>query len=283
MPVVRPDPEPGLVERLRAAGCVFAEDEAGLLAEAAAGSADELERMVADRAAGMPLEVVVGWASFCGLRITVAPGVFVPRRRTEFLARSAAALAKSSSVVLDLCCGTGAVGAAVASLVPGAEVYAAELDPAAVACARCNLPPDRVFEGDLYDALPPALLGRVDVLVCNAPYVPTHAIDLMPPEARDHEPAVALDGGAHGLDVQARVADGAPGWLAPGGALLIETSERQASGTEALMVAAGLTATVSYDAEVGGTVVTGFRQPHDDPAGTTPAGPPGVVDQGWGR
>ena len=280
MPAVRPDP--GLVERLRAAGCVFAEDEAAVLAEAA-GSTDELERMVTDRGAGLPLEVVVGWASFCGLRITVAPGVFVPRRRTEFLARSAAALARSSSVVLDLCCGTGAVGAAVASMVPGVEVYAAELDSTAVACARRNLPPERVFEGDLYDALPPALRGRVDVLVCNAPYVPTHAIDLMPPEARDHEPAVALDGGAQGLDVQSRVADGAPAWLAPGGALLIETSERQASGTAALMVAAGLTASVSYDVEVGGTVVTGCRQPHDGPAGSTPAGPSGAVDQGWGR
>ena len=256
MPSVRPDP--GVVERLRAAGCVFAEDEAGLLVEAA-GSAAELERMVADRAAGLPLEVVVGWASFCGLRVAVAPGVFVPRRRTEFLARSAATLAGPSSVVLDLCCGTGAVGAAVGSLVPGAEVYAAELDPAAVACARRNLPPDRVFAGDLYEALPPALRGLIDVLVCNAPYVPTEAIALMPPEARVHEPGLALDGGTEGLDVQARVVAGAPAWLAPGGALLVETSERQAPGTVALMTSAGLIASVSHDPEVGGTVATGRR------------------------
>ena len=256
MPSARPDP--GVVERLRAAGCVFAEEEAALLVGAAA-SPGELERMVADRVSGLPLEVLVGWAEFCGLRVAVAPGVFVPRRRTEFLARSAAAAAEraGSVVVLDLCCGTGAVGAAVAALVPGAEVYAAELDPAAVACARRNLPPDRVFEGDLYDALPAALRGRVDVLVCNAPYVPTGAIPLMPPEARLHEPGVALDGGVHGLDVQARVAAGAPGWLAPGGSLLIETSARQAPGTVALMTAAGLTASVSSDDEVGGTVVTG--------------------------
>jgi release factor glutamine methyltransferase len=218
MPSVRPDP--GIVGRLRAAGCVFAEDEARLLAEAA-GSADELERMVADRAAGRPLEVLVGWASFCGLRVAVAPGVFVPRRRTEFLARSAAARARPSSVVLDLCCGT--------------------------------------FEGDLYDALPYALRGRIDVLVCNAPYVPTDAIALMPPEARVHEPAAALDGGDDGLDVQARVAAGAPAWLSPGGFLLIETSGRQANGTVALMTSAGLAASVAHDADVGGTVVTGRR------------------------
>ena len=256
MPSVRPDP--GIVGRLRAAGCVFAEDEARLLAEAA-GSTDELERMVADRAAGLPLEVLVGWASFCGLRVAVAPGVFVPRRRTEFLARSAAARARPSSLVLDLCCGSGAVGAAVASLVPGVEVYAAELDPAAVACARRNLPPDRVFKGDLYDALPDALRGRIDVLVCNAPYVPTDAIALMPPEARVHEPAAALDGGDDGLDVQARVAAGAPAWLSPSGVLLIETSGRQANGTVALMASAGLAASVAHDADVGGTVVTGRR------------------------
>ena len=256
MPSVRPGP--GLVVRLRAAGCVFAEDEARLLAEAA-GSIDELERMVAQRVAGLPLEVLVGWASFCGLRVAVAPGVFVPRRRTELLARSAAALATPSAVVLDLCCGTGAVGAAVAALVPGVEVYAADLDPAAVACARRNLPPDRVFEGDLYDALPPALRGRIDVLVCNAPYVPTDAIALMPPEARVHEPGVALDGGVEGLDVQARVAAGAPDWLGPGGALLIETSERQAPGTVELMASAGLAASITRDARIGGTVVTGRR------------------------
>lgn len=262
-----PEPDPTLprqlariVARLRAAGCVFAEDEAGLLVSAAAGSPDpaaELERMVADRVAGLPLEVVVGWADFCGLRVAVAPGVFVPRRRTELLARLAIALTRSSSVVLDLCCGTGAVGAAVLAAVPDAEVYAAEIDPAAVACARRNLPPDRVFEGDLYDALPDELRGRIDVIVCNAPYVPTDAIALMPPEARVHEPGVALDGGREGLDVQARVAAGAPDWLAPGGHLLIETSERQAAGTVELMTRAGLGTEVSRDPEIGGTVVMG--------------------------
>ena len=138
-------------------------------------------------------------------------------------------------------------------------MYAAELDPAAVACARRNLPPDRVFEGDLYDALPPALRGRVDVLVCNAPYVPTDAIALMPPEARVHEPAVALDGGAEGLDVQARVAAGAPAWLAPGG-LAADRDQRAAGprhgGAHGLRRAGRLG---RLRRGVGGTVVTGRR------------------------
>src|SRR5690242_10112199 len=122
------------VTRLRAAGCVFAEDEARLLISAAQTPAG-LAAMVDRRAAGQPLEHVLGWAEFCGLRIAVDPGVFIPRRRTEFLVRRAAALARRAAgqdpdrqdpdrqdptlpravVVVDLCCGSGAVGAALAA------------------------------------------------------------------------------------------------------------------------------------------------------------------------
>jgi release factor glutamine methyltransferase len=160
-------------------------------------------------------------------------------------------------VVVDLCCGSGAVGAALLAAVPGLEVYAADNDPAAVACARRNLPPERVFEGDLYDALPTALRGQVAAVVANAPYVPTAAIATMPPEARDHEHRGALDGGADGLDVHRGVAAGAPAWLAPGGRTLIETSRAQAPGTAALLAAAGLATEVWTDEDVDGTVVTG--------------------------
>ena len=173
--------------------------------------------MVGQRAAGVPLEQVVGWAEFCGLRITVAPGVFVPRRRTEFLVRQAVALARPGAVIVDLCCGAGAIGAALAAAVEGAEVHAADVDPAAVRCARQNLPAGRVYQGDLYEPLPATLRGRVAILTANVPYVPTGEIGYLPPEARAHEPRAALDGGADGLDVLRRVAAGAAGWLAPGG------------------------------------------------------------------
>ncbi|HEV7652316.1 MAG TPA: putative protein N(5)-glutamine methyltransferase [Actinophytocola sp.] len=216
-----------IVSTLRAAGCVFAEDEARLLSDTASGP-DELAEMVARRAAGMPLEHVLGWASFCGLRVAVDPGVFVPRRRTELLAWQAIRLAGRGAVVVDLCCGSGAVAAAVALTVPDARLYAVDVDPAAVRCARRNVPGGQVYEGDLYTPLPAALRGAVDVLVANAPYVPTDAIGLLPPEARLHEPRVALDGGADGLDVVRRVIADAQRWLAPGGHLLIETSEAQA-------------------------------------------------------
>jgi release factor glutamine methyltransferase len=252
------EPDQALVAALRAAGCVFAEDEAAALVEAARDGAD-LPAMLARRVAGEPLEQVVGHADFCGLRIAVAPGVFVPRQRSAALVRGAAGGLSTGDVVVDLCCGTGALGAAVAAAVPGLEVYAADLDPAAVACARRNLPADRVFHGDLYAALPEHLRGRVGALVVNAPYVPTDDIALMPPEAREHEHRVALDGGADGLDVQRGVAAGAGDWLAPGGRLLMETSVAQASRTAGLMSAAGLAADVVRDDDVDGTVVVGVR------------------------
>jgi len=244
-----------VVERLRAAGCVFAEDEAALLAEAASG--DELERLVQRRIAGEPLEVILGWAAFRGLRIAVAPGVFVPRARSGVLVDQALPFAGPGVIAVELCAGAAAVAAALAAEAPGVEVHAAELDPAAVRVARTTLDPARVHEGDLYAALPPALRGRIGVLLANAPYVPTAEIALMPSEARDHEPAIALDGGADGFDVQRRVIAAAPEWLAPGGVLLVETSVRQAPATVALMTAAGLEARSVHDDELDGTAAIG--------------------------
>jgi release factor glutamine methyltransferase len=257
-------PDSVIVARLRAAGCVFAEDEARLLMSAARTPA-ELDAMVGQRAAGLPLEQVLGWAEFCGLRITVAPGVFVPRRRTEFLVRQAVALARPGAVIVDLCCGAGAIGAALAAAVEEAEVHAADIDPAAVRCARQNLPGGRVYQGDLYAPLPAGLRGRIAILAANVPYVPSEEIGFLPPEARAHEPRAALDGGADGLDVLRRVAAGAAGWLAPGGYLLSETSERQASLAEAALAAAGLTARVARSADLAATVVIGRRRPVSQP------------------
>ena len=251
--------EPLIVARLRAAGCVFAEDEAQLLM-ATARTPEELDAMVDRRAAGLPLEQVLGWAEFCGLRIAVDPGVFVPRRRTEFLVQQAAAIAPPGAIVVDLCCGAGAIGAALAAALDQAEVHAVDIDPAAVRCARRNVP-GHVYEGDLYQPLPARLKGRVGILAANVPYVPTGEIGFLPPEARAHEPLVALDGGPDGLDVLRRVAAGAPGWLAPGGHLLIETSERQASLAAAAFEASGLTARVAASADLSATVLIGTLTP----------------------
>jgi release factor glutamine methyltransferase len=247
-----------VVARLRAAGCVFAEDEAALLA-AAAATPEELDALVERRVAGLPLEHLLGWAEFHGLRVTVRPGVFVPRRRTEFLVDVAVSLAPRDPVVVDLCCGSGALGAAFASLLRPRELHAADVEPAAVECARLNLPDAHVHQGDLYDALPSSLRGRVDVLLANVPYVPSEAVATMPPEARLHEPLTALDGGTDGLDLARRVAAGAPRWLAPGGTVLVEASERQAPVLAAVFTAAGLAARVHESEELGATVVSGTR------------------------
>jgi release factor glutamine methyltransferase len=253
-----------IVLTLRAAGCVFAEDEAGLLVDAA-GSPAQLEGMVARRVAGIPLEQILGWAEFCGLRILVEPTVFVPRRRSEFLARVASGLTAERATVVDLCCGTGAIGAALRAAHPGIDLHAADIDPAAVRCARRNLGV-QVYEGDLYSALPERLRGKVDTLVVNAPYVPTDAIGTMPPEARLHEARVALDGGLDGLDVHRRVAAHAVEWLTPGGRLLIETSERQAPVAVGLFACHGLAANVETDDDLGATVVIGRRPRAHSPA-----------------
>lgn len=248
-----------VVNRLRAAGCVFAEDEARLLTRAASGA--ELEAMVVRRVGGEPLEYVLGWAEFCGLRVSVETGVFVPRRRTEFLVEQARAIASPDAVVVDLCCGTAAVGAALLAALPGIELHAADIDPAAVRCARRNVEAagGHVYEGDLFEPLPASLRGRVDVLVVNAPYVPTEAIALMPPEARLYEARAALDGGTDGLDIQRRIAAASPSWLAAGGHLLIETSVPQSPLTVEAFERAGLVTRTAHSDEVEGTVVIGRR------------------------
>ncbi len=266
-----------IATRLRACGCVFAEDEARLLISAARTPAD-LAAMVDRRAAGLPLEQVLGWAEFCGLRIAVDPGVFVPRRRTEFLVYQAVTRASQAVqpvahasddqtftparplVVVDLCCGSGAVGAALAAAFGRVELHAVELDPAAVRCARRNVAAGAtVYEGDLYQPLPASLRGRVDILVANAPYVPTGEVALLPAEARVHEPLLALDGGNDGLSILRRVIAEAPQWLAPGGCLLVEATQRQWPRLAKALTRAGLTPRLATCDELNATAVLGIK------------------------
>ena len=259
---ISPQARADATTRLRAAGCVFAEDEAAVLS---AASTDEtkLAELVGRRAAGEPLEQVVGFANFAGVRVTLRPGVFVPRIRSELLVRLAAGAAgeRQAPLVVDLCCGSGALGAAVRFRVPSAVLHAADVDPAAVACARDNLAAlgGHVHQGDLFAALPAALRGRLDVLLANVPYVATRHIALLPAEARLHEPRAALDGGEDGLDVLRAVAAAATGWLAPGGTLFSEVTGAQVTAATATLQAAGLPAQVTEDDDLSATVVQGTR------------------------
>lgn len=250
-----------LIEELRAAGSVFAEDEARLLSEAAESPA-QLESMLRRRVSGEPLQQILGWAEFCGLKIRVEPGVFVPRPRSEFLVEKAVRLGRPGATILDVCCGTGALGVATVAGLGSGDLHATDLDPDAVRCAAVNIDEvgGRVYLGDLFDPLPKALRDRGDLLLVNAPYVPTGELPLMPREARLYEETITLDGGEDGLDVQRRAIIEAPRWLAPGGHLLVETSDIQAESTMRLMKDTGLAVTLATSAEWGATVVVGRSQ-----------------------
>jgi len=249
-----------LATRLRAAGSVFAEDEAELILQTASGDPARLRALVARRVAGEPLEYVLGWVAFCGLRLRVAPGVFVPRQRTAFLVDTAASLLQPGGVVVDLCCGVGAVGAALLQRVGALDLVASDIDPDAVEVAGENLGDHAsVVLGDLFAPLPGRIRGRVDVLAVNAPYVPTEAIALMPPEAREHERRVALDGGPDGLDLHRRIAADAGVWLRSGGSVVIEVGRTQASESRAVFAAAGLEARIARDDDIDATLVVATR------------------------
>lgn len=223
---------------------------------ATAESPQQLELFVQQRVSGLPLEHVVGWAEFAGMRIAVDPGVFVPRPRTEHLVARARDRMRDGAVVLDLCCGSGAIGVAVVRDF-AATLVAADFDPAAVANARRNVEPlgGRVFESDVYDGLPEELRGTVDILTVVAPYVPTDAVALLPHEARDFEPLTALDGGADGLALVRRIVAGAPEWLAGGGILVTEISENQVARVLDEIGEAGMWATVEADEDSDSWVV----------------------------
>jgi release factor glutamine methyltransferase len=244
-----------------------------------ATDAAQLSGLVDRRARGEPLEQVVGFADFCGVRVRLRPGVFVPRVRSELLVHTASAELRTAPAdplreketvdltgeraadpltVVDLCCGSGALGLAVRHQVPSIRLFAADSDPVAVACALDNLGRD-VFQGDLFAALPETLRGHIDVLLANVPYVATEHIALLPAEARLHEPRTALDGGADGLEVFRAVVVGAADWLAPGGLLLSEITEAQAEAAVSAVRDAGLRPGIVEDEDLEARAVTARR------------------------
>ncbi|MFC3687178.1 SAM-dependent methyltransferase [Aquipuribacter hungaricus] len=257
-----------LVDRLRRAGCVFAEDEAAVLLAAAADPVQR-EAWTRRRLAGEPLEVVVGRVRLNGLDLAVGPGVFVPRQRTAVLARLAAgALVEVAAgrdrpgVLVEACCGVAPVAALVARAVPRAEVHAADSCPAARRLARQNLPASAgVHGGDLLDALPPHLRGRVDVVAAVPPCTPAGQGHLLPPEARDHEPPAALFGGVDGLDVVRALLRSAGPWLAPSGRLLLEVGRPQLDAVARLAERVGASVVLHRDDQSSVAEVRGLGGP----------------------
>lgn len=197
-----------------------------MLVETACGDPVRLEDLAVRRCAGEPLAWVTGWADFCGERVVVHPGVYVPRPQSELLVTEALPLLPERGIAADLCTGSGAVAAVLARRRPSARVVATDDDPKAIACARAN--GVEVFPGDLAAGLPSSVLGRVDLVTAVAPYVPTGALHLLPRDAADHEPRHALHGGPDGTDVLVRVVAEAAPLLRPGGALVLELGGDQA-------------------------------------------------------
>ena len=206
-----------ITDRLRAAGCVAADEEASELVAAAPDEAT-LEAWIARRERGEPLAWITGTTTFCGDSLHVDPGVYVPRVQSEELARrSAAILAAGGSHAADLCSGAGAVAVHLMAEAPAATVIGVDLDPRAAACARRN--GVRAIVGDL-DA--PLRSHVFDVVTAVAPYVPTGELRLLPADVRRYEPRIALDGGEDGLDVVRRVVAAGARLLRGGGWLLLE-------------------------------------------------------------
>lgn len=246
-----------LVLKLREAGCVFAEDEARLLCEHAHDQ-EHLYELVERRIAGEPLEYLLGFVEFMGRPYSLGPGVFIPRQRSTLLVDVAAWIGhEGGDLILDMCCGVGALGIAVRNRIAG-RVIGADISADAVAYAKEN-GISEIHEGDLFSAVPAAYRGKVSVLIANTPYVPRDAIAGMPRESRDHEPIAAVDGGPDGMDLQRRVLAEAADWLAPCGSLFTETSAPQAEKLLREAVDLGWNAWVIRDEERGAHVLVGHR------------------------
>lgn len=215
--------------RLRAAGCVFAEDEIAMIRRHATSDAD-IDAAVERRADGLPLEVAVGVAEFAGVTVAVTPGVFVPRTRAEPIVDVAVRTRPRARMVVDLGCGAGALAAALGSRLPEAELHACDLSEAAVDLARRNLPGAHVHHGSWWDALPARLRGQIDLAVGYLPHVPSSRVDGIHADFRAVEPVSAVDGGADGLNHLRAVLAGADEWLAPDGVFITLLSMGQTGG-----------------------------------------------------
>jgi release factor glutamine methyltransferase len=226
-----------LTRVLEAAGCVAAAEEAAELLEAAGRDGELLDRLVARRLTGEPLAWVTGSVRFCGLRVAVVPGVYIPLWQSEGLARRAAELLPSEGVAVDLCTGSGAIAAVLRESRPAARVVATDIDPLAVRCARGN--GVETYEGNLDDPLPRDLAGRADVITAVVPYVPTEELHLLPRDAIEFLPRATLDGGEAGLRYLAEVVRRSVRWLRSSGALLLELGGDQADPVGALLGAVG--------------------------------------------
>jgi release factor glutamine methyltransferase len=249
-----PSPEHDAAELL---AHVLGTDRSGLALVDRVGEADlaVYDALVERRAEREPLQHLTGIAWFRHVSVAVGPGVFTPRPETELLAGWAidAARAVEAPVVVDLCTGSGAIAKAVADEAPEAEVHAVEADPSAYTWAVRNLTGTGIDlrAGDFAEAFDD-LLGRVDVVVCNPPYVPLEAWESVAPEARDHDPHLALFSGDDGLDAIRVLVVRAADLLRPGGVVGVEHADVQGESVPALFSSTGRWSEVRDHADLTG-------------------------------
>jgi release factor glutamine methyltransferase len=246
-----------LIEELRLAGCVFAEDEADAVLAEFAGRTPEVARPVPGgldalirdyvrrRRIGEPSEYIRGWAEVAGIRVRVGPGVFIPRRWSEALVLRAVSILGRlrGGNAVDLGTGSGALALAVQAGAPDATIWATEIDPVAAEWARLNSAGStglKVCTGDMYDGLPPTLRHEVDVIFGSLPYVPTEHLPGLPRDHVGNEPVRAFDGGQGGLVFIEKALEGAGSWLRPGGHVLLELGTGQGDVVLAIAAGAGL-------------------------------------------
>src|SRR4051794_419623 len=248
-----PTDRDALAAHLAAAGFVAADEEAGELLDRAGGDAELLRTLAGRRLTGEPLAWITGSVEFCGLRIRIDPGVYVPRPHSEALARRAAARLPADGVAVEVCTGSGAIAKVLMASRPTARVVATEVDERAVACAGAN--GVTVYRGDLLAPLPAALEGCADVVVAVVPYVPAGELPLLQRDTFTFESPLAYDGGPDGTAVLRRVLREAPRFLRRGGAVLLELGGDQPgllAGDLAALGYAGVEVIVDEDGDVRG-------------------------------
>ncbi len=251
-----------LAALLSDAGFVAAQEEADELLACAAGDVRLLDALVRRRLTGEPLAWITGSVSFCGLEIRVDPGVYVPRRQSESLARRAVERLPTNGVAIDLCTGTGAIARTLTANRPGARVVASELDEHAAACATAN--GVEVYRGDLFAPLPHTLEGCVDVVVGVVPYVPTPELPLLQRDTFAFESPLSYDGGRDGTEILRRVLTDSHKFLRRGGALLLELGGEQADALRDDLARRGyvdVTVLTDEEGDVRGIEASAFRSP----------------------
>ena len=212
--------------QLAEAGFIAARDEAEELLECSHDDDNVLASMIDRRMRGEPLAWITGSATFCGVKIRVEHGVYVPRWQSEGLARLAVSRLPERGTAIDLCTGSGAIAATLLTHRPNSRVVASDLDERAVACATSN--GVEVYDGDLFTPLPHEFFGEVDVVVGVVPYVPTPSLSFLPRDTFIFESRTSYDGGPDGLNILRRVVRESPRFLRSGGCLLVELGGEQA-------------------------------------------------------